>query len=177
MKSNWLKTSPTSKRKRLSLLLLIFTGIVVFCLACGKKGPPVSPTAIIPPAITDLKAEILGDQVRLTWSFPKEKNEPMDGLECFRIYKYKSSTSVETCEGCPMPFEHLRDIKLEDPEPARIEGDWVIWNDNIDPDYHYAYKVVTCHKSGGISEDSNIVEFTAGLPATPSTNSPSSSNQ
>jgi hypothetical protein len=132
---------------------------VIFCLACGIKSPPVSPETLTPPAIRDLTAEVIGDKVQLTWSMPKKDNALFDGVEHFRVYKYKSHSSIEVCEGCPIPFEHFLDIKLEDPEPAQVEGDRIICHDSIEADHRYAYKVTAYHKSGGLSEDSNIVQF------------------
>jgi len=128
-------------------------------LACGKKAPPVAPRATVPPAVKDLKAEVIGDKVRLTWSVPKKGNTLFDGLEHFRVYKYESHSSVETCPGCPIPFKHLFDVKLDDPKPARLEGNRMIYYDGIKADHRYAYKVVVYHKSGGVSDDSNIVQF------------------
>lgn len=133
---------------------------MILCLACGKKAPPVAPRATIPPAVKDLKAEVIGDKVRLTWSVPKKGNKVFDGLGHFGVYKCKSHSSVEMCPGCPIPFEHFLDIKLDDPKPARVEGDSIIFYDNIEADHRYAYKVVVYHKSGGVSEDSNIVRIT-----------------
>jgi hypothetical protein len=139
------------------LLLLICAGLLILCLECGKKGPPVAPRAIVPPAVKDLKAEVIGDKVRLTWSVPKKGNKVFNGLEHFGVYKYRSQSSAEMCPGCPIPFEHFLDIKLDDPEPARVEGDRIIWHDDMDAGYHYAYKIMVYHKSGRVSEDSNIV--------------------
>jgi hypothetical protein len=144
---------------RRRFLFLILAGALILGLACGKKGPPVAPKPTIPPAITDLKAEVIGDKVRLTWSMPKKDNALFEGLEYFRVYKYTSHSSVDVCQGCPIPFEQLLDIKLNNPEPARVEGDRVIFHDTIKADHRYAYKVVVYHKSGGVSKDSNIAEF------------------
>ena len=139
------------------LLLLICAGLLILCLECGKKGPPVAPRVIVPPAVKDLKAEVIGDKVRLTWSVPKKGDKVFNGLEHFGVYKYRSQSSAEMCPGCPIPFEHLLDIRLDDPEPARVEGDRIVWHDDMDAGYHYAYKIIVYHKSGGVSEDSNIV--------------------
>ena len=139
------------------LLLLICAGLLILCLECGKKGPPVAPRVIVPPAVKDLKAEVIGDKVRLTWSVPKKGDKVFNGLEHFGVYKYRSQSSAEMCPGCPIPFEHLLDIRLDDPEPARVEGDRIVWHDDMDAGYHYAYKIMVYHKSGGVSEDSNIV--------------------
>jgi hypothetical protein len=149
------------RRHQDRLLFLICTGFLILCLECGKKGPPVAREATVPPAVKDLKAEVIGDKVRLTWSVPKKGDRVFDGLEHFGIYKYKSHSSVEMCPGCPIPFEHFVDIRLDDTEAAQVEGDRIIWHDNIETGYHYAYKVIVHHRSGGVSEDSNVVQITA----------------
>ena len=141
------------------LLFLIFPGLLVLCLGCGKKAPPVAPRKTVPPAVNDLKADVVGDDVRLIWSVPKKGQEVFEGLEYFRLYKHRWHRSVEMCPGCPIPFEDYLDIKLDDPEPARVEGDQIVCHDKIEPGHHYAYKVVVYHKSGGTSKDSNIVRF------------------
>lgn len=158
----WLKMNlkREKRRDRNSFLFLICVGFLILGPACGKKGPPVTPGATVPPAVKDLQAETMGDKVRLTWSVPKKGNTLFGGLGHFGVYKYESHSSVETCPGCPIPFEHLLDIKLDDPEPARLEQDRIICHDRIEADHRYAYKVVVFHKSGGVSEDSNIVRLT-----------------
>jgi hypothetical protein len=141
------------------LLFLISVGFLILCLGCGIKSPPVPPKATIPPAVKDLEAQVVGDKVQLTWSMPKKDDELVEGLAYFGVYKYKSHSSIEVCEGCPIPFEHFLDIKLEDPYPAQMEGDSIIYHDAIEANHSYAYKVVVYHNSGGVSEDSNIVHF------------------
>ena len=141
------------------LLFLISTGFLILCLECGKKAPPVAPHTRVPRAVNDLKAEVVGDEVQLIWSMPKKANAVFEGLEYFRLYKHRWHRSVEMCSGCPIPFEDYLDIKLDDPKPARVEGDRIVYNEKIEPDHRYAYKVVAYHESGGASKDSNIVRF------------------
>ena len=156
-----LKMNLMRRKRRLKdkILFLTCLGFLILCSACGKKAPPVAPKAKVPPGVKDLEAEIIGDKVRLTWSVPKKDDKAIDGLERFGVYKYKSHTSAEICTGCPIPFEHFLDIKLDDPKEVRVEGDRIICYDNVEADHRYAYKVVVYHKSGGVSEDSNIVQF------------------
>jgi hypothetical protein len=156
-----LKTDPISGKRRNvhRVLFLGSVGFVILCLACGIKSPPVPPETLTPPAVRDIKAEVMGDKVQLTWSMPKKDNALFEGVEHFRVYKYKSHSSIEVCEGCPIPFKPLLDIKLDDPYPAQMEGDSIIWHDAVEANHSYAYKVVVHHKSGGVSEDSNIVHF------------------
>lgn len=148
------------RRHQHRFLFLICTGLLILCLECGKKAPPVAPKITVPPAVKDLKAEVIGDKVRLTWSVPKKGDKVFDGLERFGIYKYEWDSSSEMCPGCPIPFEHFADIRLEDTEAAQVEGDRIIWHDNTAADHRYAYKVMVYHRSGGVSEDSNIVRIT-----------------
>ena len=142
--------------------LIICLGFLIFFPQCGKKAPPAAPEAIVPPVVKDLKAEIIGDRVLLTWSVLNKGNTLFDGLEHFGVYKFESHSSAEICPGCPIPFEHYLDIKLDDPRPARVEGDRIVFLETIKADQRYAYKVVVYHKSGGESKDSNIVEFAVG---------------
>jgi hypothetical protein len=137
-------------------------GFLILGSACGKKAPPVPPKATVPPAVQDLEAEVLQGKVRLTWSIPKRDNAVFPGIERFGVFKHESESSTELCEECPIPFEHFMDISLKNPSPAHLEGDRVVLEDTLGPDRRYAYKVVVYHKSGGGSEDSNIVQFVTG---------------
>jgi hypothetical protein len=160
----WLKINLINGKTKQGdrFLCLICAGLFILCLECGKKGPPVAPKAIVPPAVQDLEAEVIRDRVRLTWSVPKKGDTLFDGLTHFGVYRYESHSSAEVCPGCPIPFEQFLDIKLDDPEPARLEGDRMILHDAIEADYRYAYKVVIYHRSGAVSKDSNIVQFVVG---------------
>jgi hypothetical protein len=148
------------------LLLLVCSAVLFLHPGCGMKRPPAVPQAVYPPAVKDLKAEVIGDEVRLSWSIPRKGDTLFEGIEGFRVFKYEAHDSAAPCPGCPIPFDELLDVKLKDPEPARVEEDRVICYDSIEPRHRYAYKVVVYHKSGGVSEDSNIVELLPTLEAT-----------
>ncbi len=60
-----------AKRHKSRLLFLVSFIFLLLVLGCGRKGPPVAPQAVVPPAVKDLKAEIMADDVGLTWSIPK----------------------------------------------------------------------------------------------------------
>lgn len=132
--------------------------------ACGIKGPPVAPKVPVPPAVFDLKAEKVGNNLQLSWSLPKKDHAVFGGLEEFKLYKYESRLSQDWCPDCPIPFRRFLNIELLDPWPARREGDRIVFNDTIDPGYRYAYKVVVHHRSGAASKDSNIAFWPEGKP-------------
>jgi len=143
-------------------IVLLLAGCLLLGMGCGLKAPPMPPGTTVPPNIVDLRAEVTGDTVRLSWALPKKKDVVFPGLEHFRVYKYKAPISDELCEGCPIPFERVLDIRLDNSAPAWVEEGRMIWEDKVEPDHRYAYMVVVHvvhHKSGGMSKDSNIVEF------------------
>ena len=141
------------------LLLLLGLGFLLFCLGCGKKGPPVAPQAVVPPPVKDLKAELAGDEVQLTWSVTTKNGVPLEEIEGFRVFKRQVHGSVAPCPECPVPFNEFLDIKLKYPAPARVEGRRVFCRDKVVPEGSYTYKVIVYHKSGGVSQDSNIVSW------------------
>lgn len=143
------------RQDRLPFLILL--GLLLFCPGCGKKGPPVAPEAVVPPPVNDFKADVVSGEVRLTWSVPKKGDTMFGGIEGFRVYKYQTGGFVAPCPGCPIPFSPWLDIRLKDPEPAQVEGDRITCYDRVESGYRYVYKVIVYHKTGGVSEDSNLV--------------------
>ena len=131
-------------------------------MGCGLKGPPVPRETTVPSNIADLKAVVIGDTVRLSWALPMKKDVIFPGLKLFRVYKYEAPISDKLCEGCPIPFQQVLDIHLDNPAPAWVEEDRMVWQDRVEPDHRYAYMVTVHHKSGGVSKDSNVVQFTTG---------------
>ncbi len=153
-------TSPSEMAKRCqpgSVVLILFA-FLLFNGGCGRKGPPVPPETIIPPAIKDLKAEVVRQKVWLSWSVPTKNGSVFDGIEGFEVFRHKAGDSTEICSGCPIPFSELAEIKLVSLESSRIEGNAVTFYDRVEPGYRYAYKVRVHHESGGVSNDSNIVK-------------------
>lgn len=155
-----------------SLILLMSLTFCLMHLGCGKKSAPVPPRVVVPPPVRDLKAEPVGDEVRLTWTIPKKGDTIFEGIKRFRVFKHKAHGSVARCPGCPIRFDTFFDIRLKDPLRGRVEGDRVICYDKIKSGYRHAYKVVVYHQSGGVSEASNIVELTAGPRPTKSSSPP-----
>lgn len=141
--------------------LMVALGVWLLVLGCGRKAPPLPPLVIVPPSISDLKAETVGNAVQLTWSIPKKGDAPFEGIEGFRVFRYTARASASPCLGCPIPFGEFLELKLKHPDPARIEKGRVIFTDTWDAAYQYVYKVVVFHNSGGVSDDSNIVHVTA----------------
>jgi hypothetical protein len=115
--------------------------------------------AIIPPPIQDLKAEIRGERILLTWSVPKQDGVPTWGIKRFTVLGHTTHRSAPPCPGCPLSFKEIDEILLANPAPARIEEGRVHYVMRFDTEFRYAFKVIAYHKSGGVSDDSNIVRL------------------
>jgi hypothetical protein len=139
------------------LFVLCVSASFLFAFGCGRKAAPVPPVVVVPPPVNDLKAEVFDGRLMLTWSIPTRENRPVAGIAGFRVFKYQARSDRSLCAGCPIPFEEFVEIALKKPHPARVEGTRVLLEDRFDPAYPCAYKVVAYHKSGGLSEDSNVV--------------------
>lgn len=146
-------------RDRLWFLTVFF--LLVLCGQCGIKGRPEPSRSPVPAAVHDLQAARVGNHLRLTWSSPEAGAVAFGGLQEFKVFRYRSPLMTGWGPDSPMPFRHLLTIKVRDPWPARQEDGHFIFADSVDPDFQYAYKVVTCHRSGGMSKDSNIVFWPA----------------
>jgi hypothetical protein len=138
------------------LFLFCLSAFLLLALGCGRKAAPVPPIVVVPPPVNDLKAEVIDGRLMLTWSIPTKDGRAVGGITGFRVFKYQAQNDGALCPGCPMPFEEFVEIELKKPQPARVEGTRVLLEDRFDPAYPCVYKVVAYHKSGGVSEDSNV---------------------
>ena len=145
------------KQYQTAICLLLTLAAGAFLFGCGRKGPPVPRRAIIPPPIQDLKAEIEEEKILLTWSIPKQGGAPMGGLTRFTVLGHREASATPPCPGCPLSFKEIDEILLANPAPARIDADRVYYAVRFDSGFWYAFKVVSYHKSGGVSDASNIV--------------------
>ena len=96
--------------KRMGFSILAGALIAVLNLHCGVKGPPVAPDAVVPRAITDLRASGYDGNLVLIWSFPR-KNTDRSKLEDLAGYRILQ----RVVEGSPeeMQKEELKNEIME----------------------------------------------------------------
>jgi hypothetical protein len=137
---------------RFSIKLLI--AAMLLCLSilgCGKKEMPSAPRQVPPQPVADLRVQLTGNKVELTWSFSKalSGSEPITG---FGVYRASESVS-ESCDHCPFLFQRVADIPfLEGQDGASV----MTYRDTLEKGYRYRYKVI-CYSTGLASKDSNVV--------------------
>ena len=131
-------------------------GVVCLAMGCGRKGPPKPPRTVTPPSVSDVRAEVDGDRIELSWTIPGRRGQAMEGIKGFDVFRFKTLDPEKMCAGCPVDFRKFEEVKIEtavsDPE------DRVTLYDKKEPGYGYMYKVLVLHESGGVSADSNIAK-------------------
>ena len=87
--------------------LFLLGMLLLVCVACGRKAPPVPPRfdGLTPPA--GVAATVKDEMVVVSWSDPpfSEWNE----VTGYRIYLSILKEGEEPCTGCPVRFEKAGD--------------------------------------------------------------------
>ena len=130
--------------------------LVCLVISCGKKGPPVPPRYIEPPAITDLTSQIEADQITLTWGIPEGKRG-VSVLVGFFVYRSRKAITAAACKDCPILFTRIANVPIQ---AEMLEKKVATYSETLEKGFRYIYKVTAYTNAGLISGDSNYVEFT-----------------
>ena len=137
---------------RFSTKFMVAAILLCLCtLGCGKKAMPAVPRQVPPQPVADLRVQLTGSQIELTWSYSKAHSgsEPITG---FGVYRASESVS-ESCDHCPVLFQRMAEIPfVEGQNGASVMN----YRDTLEKGYRYRYKVI-CYSKGLSSKDSNVV--------------------
>jgi predicted small lipoprotein YifL len=142
--------------KNVFLLSLVLTSFVLIIIGCGKKGPPITPKYKVPSSTTDLRGEIQGETLTLTWTVPKKSS----GLTGFIVYRSKTSVSEPECETCPVLYERVMDVPILEKDLEHMDSRIMSHSEVLESGYRYIYKVNPYMEGGLIGKDSNYFVFT-----------------
>ena len=142
----------------LILQLSILSIFVLFVSGCGKKAPPVPPRQKKSHAVNDLRANIDGGTLKLTWAIPREKGEIMPRLSDFIVYRSKMLHSDSDCKNCPVLFKRVADIPIEAKGSEYMKKGNSTYTETLKKGYRYIYKVIV-YRKGVTSSDSNYVDL------------------
>lgn len=80
--------------------------------ACGRKAPPVAPGLELPPEIGDLKGDLYGNTLALSWSIAAKSFDAHLKMKGFYLYQAVIPSSQSACSNCPKTFERIARISL-----------------------------------------------------------------
>ncbi|SEM15095.1 hypothetical protein SAMN04489760_10596 [Syntrophus gentianae] len=144
-------------RRCLSFLLF---GVLIlgWIPGCGKKADPIPLRIVVPPAISDLRAEKKDRGIELRWSTAIEEGR-------FKILRSEQFPDEEVCQDCPRNYVVVQEMNIGESQ-LRYDRkkDLYSW---IDPavkvENSYFYRIVVCNASGYCSEPSNVIMVPANL--------------
>ena len=119
--------------------------------ACGKKGPPRPPGYLEPPAVADLRYQIIGDKLMLEWTVPESGEKRIYDIAGTKVYRFKTPAKNAACKDCPLTLSLVAKIPFKSPQ--------MNYSEELEEGYQYAYQVVLYDKTGQEGEKSNIVDF------------------
>jgi hypothetical protein len=92
--------------------LFVIGLLLLVCVACGRKAPPVPPSfdGLTPPSGVAASAE--GETLTIKWADPPSSEERM--VTGYRIYLSTLKEGEERCEGCPVRFVRAGDAGAAD---------------------------------------------------------------
>jgi fibronectin type 3 domain-containing protein/predicted small lipoprotein YifL len=138
------------------ITFVMFT--VILLAGCGKKGALVSPEALAPAPIVDLRVEQKGGQFLVSWSRPgaAEGGGALKDLAGFRVFKREVLPPGEDCEECPTAYRLVTSVDLEYPQGVMVAGNRYLFRDgDLADGKTYRYKVLSVQKNGTMSRTSN----------------------
>ncbi|MGQ9509003.1 MAG: fibronectin type III domain-containing protein [Thermodesulfobacteriota bacterium] len=135
----------------LFLCLFLFLGG-----ACGKKGPPVPWSTVVPKRIMDLEAKSREERLLLEWTLPKENTDKslLTDLAKFKILRSEGSLIGDTCNGCGEKIEVIYEGNLNSGDRGKRMS---IFFEDLIPRKVYVYQVITVNQRGYPSSPSNPV--------------------
>lgn len=132
--------------------ILVVTIVIIMILAangCGVKGPPVAPGYTEPPTVRDLKYQVRGDKLVLSWTLPKAETAQDNKIASALVYRLKQPLGKQDCPDCPRIFERVARL-------AARSG-IMTYTDRITPGFQYYYKIILSDGGNRSGQDSNIV--------------------
>ncbi|PYN09539.1 MAG: hypothetical protein DME06_15250, partial [Candidatus Rokuibacteriota bacterium] len=153
--------------------------LLALVTACGRVGPPVAPERRLPLPPTALSATIRAGEIVLSWQNPTHRadHSRVRDVEVVRLYRTSDAGQGEAKPAVlagdqVVGYERLAVIRLEQPEPAVVEGRQVRVVDRADltEGRRYTYVVTASDGSGRTSPPSarlSLVYITAPEPHRP----------
>ena len=130
----------------LSLALLLLPG-------CGRKTPAIPPGAVVPQAITDLRYQLDGQEITLSWSYPhlSVNQVALKDIRRFLIDRAEIP-ATDYCSSCPVHFSKTSSLSAQGHGPGAILS---LKDSQLQPGFVYIYSVRSSSGWQIVSKPSN----------------------
>ena len=142
-------------RRHLFFCLAAVIAITIVFFGCGKKGPPAPPDREPLPKIANLKKEIQGNLLTLSWYIPGSDGDHSG----FVVHRSKNPLSNPVCKGCPILFKRVADIPVNAGGDENFKKNVATFRETLEKGFVYVYKVKRYTDTGGVSQDSDLIRF------------------
>ena len=139
-----------SKIKTISMAVVLLLILAGWGVGCGKKGPPLPPLALIPPAPIQLTFQLTEDLVNLQWKLASEFQTKASDTEMdLEIYKATRPLTGDACRDCPLRFKKIAEL----PVTTLQHGE------SLERGYQYFYRLRIRQGDAVFSEYSETISF------------------
>ncbi len=139
--------------------VLLIAIITLLLTGCGRKGPLISPDAMIPAPIADLHVEQQGERFVVSWTQPgrEEGGGPLKDLAGFRVFRREVLPPSQDCEECPTAYHLIRAVDLEYlQDVVRAGNSYSFVDAGLETGKTYQYKVIGFKTDGSEGKQSNL---------------------
>jgi hypothetical protein len=131
--------------------VVFWAALLLLFAACGRKAPPVAPQPRPLAAVTDLKAMLDQQHIRLTWTHTPENRY----AKSYVVLRAQRGLSQPACNDCPKVFQKVGMLPLAG--ALRDEKHALDFSQNLAAGFRYIFSVRPIHSSGAQGPDSNLV--------------------
>lgn len=127
--------------------------LLLGCLGCGSKTPPVAPQAAAMAPVQDLQADVHTDILQLNWG-GQNRQQP----DSYMVYCWKRSADDAACNDCPAMFVKVGEVLV--PSKAPPDSGRMTFEIPLQAGYRYTCRVVAHSAETGFGVPSNEVTVT-----------------
>jgi hypothetical protein len=119
---------------------------------CGKKGDPILPQRMRPPAVTGLAASSTDGGIALSWTISGLRGQ----LASFRVLRSETIDAGRACPGCPQDHRLYDTIPFGDDRlKSQGERGFLSVDAGVREGGFYSYRVAACDRNGVCGEPSD----------------------
>ena len=127
--------------------------VLLLSVSCGRKGPPLTPRAVVPGVVEGLRVEPREAGILLSWTRParNEDGSPLTDLLEFRLLRATGPLQGPVVQASA--FAPLATVRADRPENAAVQGSLYVYRDDaagqgLAMGRQYRYRIQAVNREG-----------------------------